>query len=247
MPALLQSDWSGVFLQRFSGTITISPRSRLADWFHLLDDPTRKSLARMIDVGMRVTWPVTHFVHNRAKIENAILRGRAEVRARLTRERPTNDGVTGPSRPASVVPIESDADSAIANRRREQTAPPVSTTRRRRGRIEPPGNGLQVEVPTATASNIPRSYTTTALGDTLRSVSSPLSAFANFRRNRSRSRSRRSISTWFRGEASSDESDDEMEGLVERDWRLDGEGEGEDVFIDSGLGSAPDSSDARNE
>lgn len=244
MPALLQSDWSGVFLQRFSGTITISPRSRLADWFHLLDDPDRKNLARMTDVGMRVTWPVLHFVHNRAKIETAILRGRAEVRAKIHRDRPTNDGIA--VRPSSVVPIESDADTAIAVRRREQTEamPAPIGTRRRKVRPSPRESNLRVEMP---ADDIPRSYTTTALGDTFRSVSSPLSAFASFRRNRSRSRSRsrRSISTWFRGEASSSEdSDDQVESLIERDWRLDVPDDRNDVFLDSGnVSTAPDSAD----
>jgi hypothetical protein len=29
LPQLLQSDWSGVFLQRFSGDLTLTPRSTL--------------------------------------------------------------------------------------------------------------------------------------------------------------------------------------------------------------------------
>jgi hypothetical protein len=29
----------------------------LPDWLHLLTDPDRKELARMIGVGERVTWP----------------------------------------------------------------------------------------------------------------------------------------------------------------------------------------------
>jgi hypothetical protein len=29
LPEILQSDWSGVFLQRFSGDLTISPRSKI--------------------------------------------------------------------------------------------------------------------------------------------------------------------------------------------------------------------------
>lgn len=29
MPQILQSDWSGVFLQRFSGDLTLTPRSTI--------------------------------------------------------------------------------------------------------------------------------------------------------------------------------------------------------------------------
>lgn len=29
LPEILQSDWSGVFLQRFSGDLTITPRSKI--------------------------------------------------------------------------------------------------------------------------------------------------------------------------------------------------------------------------
>lgn len=87
LPQILQSDWSGVFLQRFSGDLTLTPRSTVGvcptcyeshpgstaytrqDWFHLLSDPSPTSLARMIDVGQRVTWPALHMVSNRMSIE----------------------------------------------------------------------------------------------------------------------------------------------------------------------------------
>lgn len=54
---MLGQDWSSVFLQRFDGSITITPRSRLLDWFHLLTDPDRKELERMMKVGQAATWP----------------------------------------------------------------------------------------------------------------------------------------------------------------------------------------------
>ena len=57
MPELGGQNWSGVFLQKFEGSVTIWPKSRFADWFRLLADPDRAELARMIRVGQSVTWP----------------------------------------------------------------------------------------------------------------------------------------------------------------------------------------------
>ncbi|ORY34891.1 acyl transferase/acyl hydrolase/lysophospholipase [Naematelia encephala] len=122
MPQILQSDWSGVFLQRFSGDLTLTPRSTISDWFRLLSDPDRKQLERMLTVGRRVTWPALHMVSNRMKIERAILRGRTEVRTALQRDLTTNDPES-PRPPiadsdANQVPIESDADAGFASRSR---------------------------------------------------------------------------------------------------------------------------------
>jgi hypothetical protein len=49
--------FTAVFLQRFEGTVTIWPHTRLKDLLNILEDPTRGDLARMIDGGQRVTWP----------------------------------------------------------------------------------------------------------------------------------------------------------------------------------------------
>lgn len=57
MPNLAGQDWSSVFLQRWEGTVTIIPKSRVMDWPRILTDPDRPELARMMDVGKRVTWP----------------------------------------------------------------------------------------------------------------------------------------------------------------------------------------------
>jgi hypothetical protein len=57
MPEFLGQNWSGIFLQRFEGTVTVWPKTRLQDWARILTDPDRKELARMMDVGQRVTWP----------------------------------------------------------------------------------------------------------------------------------------------------------------------------------------------
>lgn len=69
LPQILQSDWSGVFLQRFSGDLTLTPRSTFGDWFRLLSDPTPPQLERMLSVGQKVTWPALNMVKNRLTIE----------------------------------------------------------------------------------------------------------------------------------------------------------------------------------
>ncbi|KAK8849542.1 hypothetical protein IAR55_004877 [Kwoniella newhampshirensis] len=123
MPQILQSDWSGVFLQRFSGDLTLTPRSTIRDWFHLLSDPDRVQLKRMLDVGERVSWPALRMVRNRMTIERAILRGRTEVRAALHRDRTTNDQESPQPQTDTLnvqtqIPIESDADAGFASRTR---------------------------------------------------------------------------------------------------------------------------------
>ncbi|WVQ75039.1 hypothetical protein IAR50_004648 [Cryptococcus sp. DSM 104548] len=129
MPQILQSDWSGVFLQRFSGDLTLTPRSTIQDWFNILSDPTRQQLERMLIVGEKVTWPALRMVRNRMTIERAILRGRTEVRSALNRDRTSNDqphplpttAVATDADPNAVfdhIPIESDVDAGFTSRSR---------------------------------------------------------------------------------------------------------------------------------
>lgn len=61
LPEFAGQNWSAVFLQKFEGNVTIFPKSRILDWLHLLDDPDRIELARMIKVGQSVTWPKVSF------------------------------------------------------------------------------------------------------------------------------------------------------------------------------------------
>lgn len=61
MPELLGQNWSGVFLQKFEGSVTIWPKSRIKDWTRLLSDPDEAELRRMIRVGEIVTWPKVGF------------------------------------------------------------------------------------------------------------------------------------------------------------------------------------------
>ena len=86
MPELAGQNWSAVFLQRFEGTVTITPKSRIRDWFRLLTDPDRKELARMINVGQSVAWPKIHMIENHITIERQIDAGRDKAYAALAQQ-----------------------------------------------------------------------------------------------------------------------------------------------------------------
>lgn len=75
LPRPLGQDWSGIWLQQFSGTITIWPKTRLSDFYYILSDPTPERLARMIRVGQRATFPKLLFLENRLKVERLIEEG----------------------------------------------------------------------------------------------------------------------------------------------------------------------------
>ena len=75
LPRPLEQDWSEIWLQNFSGTITIWPRSNISDFFYILSDPTPQRLARMLRVGQSGTFPKLLFVANRMKIERLIETG----------------------------------------------------------------------------------------------------------------------------------------------------------------------------
>ncbi|KAA1089655.1 hypothetical protein PGT21_026173 [Puccinia graminis f. sp. tritici] len=80
LPLLGGQTFTAVFLQRFEGTVTIWPHSRFRDWFNILTDPDRKELARMINVGKRVTWPKIRMIENRLRIERQVFMGRQETK-----------------------------------------------------------------------------------------------------------------------------------------------------------------------
>ncbi|KAG2367348.1 acyl transferase/acyl hydrolase/lysophospholipase [Suillus spraguei] len=131
LPQLLGQDWSSVFLQRFDGTVTIWPRTRILDWLHILSDPDSAELERMMKVGQIATWPKLHMIENRFRIENEILMGRRAVRMAIGRARSrSNPGdtqnvivngqavpepITGSRlRPRSESPIPLDSDTERA-------------------------------------------------------------------------------------------------------------------------------------
>lgn len=85
LPSLLGQDWSSVFLQRFSGAVTIWPKTRAWDWVRILSDPDRKELDRMMCVGQSVTFPKLHMIENRVRLERALDRCR-KVNRKVLRE-----------------------------------------------------------------------------------------------------------------------------------------------------------------
>lgn len=82
LPRPLGQDWSEIWLQRFSGTITIWPKSIASDFIYILSDPTPERLARMIHVGQQSCFPKLKFIANRAKLEKQIREGRRLYRSR---------------------------------------------------------------------------------------------------------------------------------------------------------------------
>ncbi|QRV87641.1 patatin-like phospholipase protein [Ceratobasidium sp. AG-Ba] len=104
LPRLLGQDWSSVFTQKFEGSVTIWPRTRLKDWFNILSDPDEQELERMMVVGQRVTWPKLHLIENRVRIEREIYRGRKALRQ------------TGPPRStAPDIDFDASADAGPSN------------------------------------------------------------------------------------------------------------------------------------
>jgi predicted acylesterase/phospholipase RssA len=86
LPRPMGQDWSEIWLQRFSGTITIWPKSIPSDFFYILSDPTPQRLARMIHVGQQSAFPKLKFIANRAKLERLIQQGRRQFRPRGTQD-----------------------------------------------------------------------------------------------------------------------------------------------------------------
>ncbi|KAH8663523.1 acyl transferase/acyl hydrolase/lysophospholipase [Tricladium varicosporioides] len=85
LPRPLGQDWSEIWLQQFSGTITIWPRSIISDFWRILSDPNPKQLARMLHVGQQSAFPKLQFLSNRMKIERMVERGRRETRPGIRR------------------------------------------------------------------------------------------------------------------------------------------------------------------
>ncbi|KAH0553381.1 hypothetical protein GP486_006549 [Trichoglossum hirsutum] len=80
LPRPLGQDWSEIWLQKFSGTITIWPKSTISDFYYILSDPTPFRLARMLHAGQQSTFPKLQFITNRMVCERLIERGRRSTR-----------------------------------------------------------------------------------------------------------------------------------------------------------------------
>ncbi|OTB20188.1 hypothetical protein K445DRAFT_312609 [Daldinia sp. EC12] len=85
LPRPLGQDWSQVWLQQFSGTITLWPRTRASDFVNILSDPDEERLARMLHEGQQSAFPKLKFIANRLKVERLIEQGRRETLAGVRR------------------------------------------------------------------------------------------------------------------------------------------------------------------
>jgi predicted acylesterase/phospholipase RssA len=85
LPRPLGQDWSEIWLQKFSGTITVWPRTILSDFWRILSDPDPKQLSRMLHIGQQSAFSILKFLGNRMKVERMIERGRRETRLGIRR------------------------------------------------------------------------------------------------------------------------------------------------------------------
>lgn len=85
LPRPLGQDWSQLWLQQFSGTVTIWPKSRPSDFYHILSDPDPARLARMLHEGKQSAFPKLKFIANRLRVERLIEQGRRETRPWIRR------------------------------------------------------------------------------------------------------------------------------------------------------------------
>ncbi|PHH83987.1 hypothetical protein CDD83_2680 [Cordyceps sp. RAO-2017] len=80
LPRPLGQDWSQLWLQEFSGNVTIWPKSVPSDFWHILSDPDAPRLARMIHEGRQSAFPKLKFIANRLKVERLVEQGRRDTR-----------------------------------------------------------------------------------------------------------------------------------------------------------------------
>ncbi|OLL24401.1 Patatin-like phospholipase domain-containing protein, partial [Neolecta irregularis DAH-3] len=106
LPKPAGSDYSNIWLQKFEGNVTIWPRTRLSDLWHILDDPSPERLAHMLWGGQRVTFPKLLFISHRLRIERLIEKGRA-----LSRQKQP-----GHELPQGTVLSGDEVEQSLANR-----------------------------------------------------------------------------------------------------------------------------------
>lgn len=85
LPRPLGQDWSEIWLQKFSGTITVWPRTIFSDFWRILSDPDPEQLGRMLHIGQQSAFSILKFLGNRMKVERMIERGRRETRVDIRR------------------------------------------------------------------------------------------------------------------------------------------------------------------
>ncbi|KAL3472937.1 acyl transferase/acyl hydrolase/lysophospholipase [Aspergillus californicus] len=104
LPRPMGQDWSEIWLQKFSGTVTIWPKTVPSDFYHILSDPSPERLARMLRTGQQSTFPKIQFIKNRLKVESAILDG-------LHRFAPSGGRVTSRTQPFPLDDPDTDGEA----------------------------------------------------------------------------------------------------------------------------------------
>ena len=124
LPRPLGQDWSEIWLQRFSGTITIWPKSVKSDFLYILSDPTPSRMARMIHTGQLCTFPKLKFIGNRFKVERLIDEG-VRSTSEVVDAAPTNPKQNGAVHVPNVL-SEEDLEGLLHEARRSHR--PMITT-----------------------------------------------------------------------------------------------------------------------
>lgn len=88
LPHWLDLDWLSIFLQRFTGSVTIWPRNKLKDFLYILLDPTEERMEEYLLKGQRSMFPRLLFVKHRLLIERAIERGRNATKIPIRQSEP---------------------------------------------------------------------------------------------------------------------------------------------------------------
>lgn len=102
LPRIKDQDWSNVWLQKFSGTITIWPKLKFKDLYYILSDPTETRLEEMLRNGENSAYPKLHFIQHRLNIERCIEHGREMTRSISVQESITSDDLQDSSHPEIV-------------------------------------------------------------------------------------------------------------------------------------------------
>ena len=127
LPRPLGQDWSQIWLQRFSGTITIWPKTVLSDFYNILNDPGPRRLARMIRAGEMSCWPKIRFISNRMRIENVILEGLRRSNPSTSRPTTRSQAREQQIKDAELGPVSQSEDAATD----DELNPPARDARRR--------------------------------------------------------------------------------------------------------------------
>ncbi|CAL5872951.1 uncharacterized protein PFLUO_LOCUS7220 [Penicillium psychrofluorescens] len=75
LPRPMGQDWSEIWLQKFSGTVTLWPKTLPSDFWHILSDPDPERLAYMLHAGQQSAFSKIQFIRNRLKSEREIMKG----------------------------------------------------------------------------------------------------------------------------------------------------------------------------